>query len=101
MPGSGSANTGAFTYSGALTPFNSNYVLGGGGGTLDISSVLGNSGGTTTLTTALNGTTLGTVSLLNTETYTGITTIAAGTVLNLGAGGALPATNVTDNQRHR
>ena len=77
VPGSG-ATAGTFTYSGTLTPFGTNYNLGGGGGTLTISSTLS---GSNSATIGLLGTPASTVALTGNNTYTNGTTINQGTVL--------------------
>ena len=68
--------TGSYTYSGTLTPAGTTYRLGGGGGTLTVSSVLS---GARSLVVH------GNVVLTGTNTYSGVTTISAGT-LQLGNG---------------
>lgn len=78
---------GSVSYSGVLTPAANTYRLGGGGGTLTVSSNL--------LETATPGTALvvgpvgnsGTVILTGNNTFTGNTTINAGSTLQVGAGG--------------
>ena len=77
VTGSG-ATAGTFTYSGTLTPFGTNYNLGGGGGTLTISSTLS---GSNSATIGLLGTPASTVALTGNNTYTNGTTINQGTVL--------------------
>ena len=71
---------GAFTYSGLLTPNGTTYLLGGGGGTLTVSSVLADvPAGATALDVGLNGTAAGVVILTNVaNTYTGGTTVGGG-----------------------
>jgi fibronectin-binding autotransporter adhesin len=86
---------GASTYSGTMTPANSTYRFGGGGGALTVvpslsgaNSVVANGGGAP-----------GTVILTNANSYSGGTTIAAGT-LQLGDGAALTGSvvgNILDN----
>src|SRR5205823_14593067 len=67
---------GSYTYSGALTPNGTTFRLGGGGGTLTVSSAL--TGGNS-LDAGLNGTSGGTAILANTNnTYTGGTTVGGG-----------------------
>ncbi len=99
IAGSGVLNPGAFTYSGTLTPNGTNYILGGGGGTLTVASALNNVGDG--LVVGLNGTSLGAVILTGTNTYGGVTTISAGTTLQLGnggLGGSIGASaSITDN----
>jgi autotransporter-associated beta strand protein len=85
-PGLGAVSLGAVgnaTFSGTLTPALNTYRLGGGGGTLTVSSVLG---GTASLVVDTNGTTPGTVILTGANTYAGNTAINAGT-LQIGNGG--------------
>lgn len=70
--------TGTSTYSGTLTPNGTTYRLGGGGGTLTVSS---NLTGSNALTVSTNSTTpVGTVILFGTNTYTGATTLSQGTL---------------------
>jgi len=66
--------TGTATYSGTLTPASSTYRLGGGGGTLTVSSVLS---GTRSLVVSGAGST---VILTGANTFSGGTTISFGTV---------------------
>ena len=97
MAGVSLGATGAFTYSGTLTPSGTTYMLGGGGGVLTVSSQLT---GSNSLTVALNGTASSTVILLNaTNAYSGGTTISSGTlqVGNGGSSGTLGTAAVTDN----
>ena len=69
---------GNVTYSGTLGPANDGaYRLGGGGGTLTVTSLLS---GSNRLIVGANGTTPGTVMLPGANTYTGGTTIADGTL---------------------
>jgi autotransporter-associated beta strand protein len=78
--------TGAFTYSGALTPNGTTYRLGGGGGTLTVSSALTGAGNALTVTG--NGTT-GVVAPTNAANeFTGITLNTGGVLLFTGADGA-------------
>jgi fibronectin-binding autotransporter adhesin len=91
--------TGAFTYSGMLTPNGTTYLLGGGGGTLTVSTgLVGSSDG---LTVTLNGTSLGSVILTGANSYGGVTKINLGGILQLGNGGpngGIPnSASVTDN----
>lgn len=82
--------SGAFTYSGTLTPHSSVYRLGGGGGTLTYAGVLG---GDNAL--VVNGAgSAGTVMLPAANTHTGGTTIVSGT-LRLGNAAALGAAGGT------
>jgi autotransporter-associated beta strand protein len=79
---------GSATFSGTLTPFGTTYRLGGGDGTLTVTSVLG---GANSLIIDTNGTAGGTVILTGANTYSGGTTIAGGTLAigadnNLGTG---------------
>ncbi len=76
LPNASFGATGNFTYSGTLTPFGTNYNLGGGGGTLTINSILG---GANTVTIGLNGTAVGGVILVGANTYSLGTNINAGT----------------------
>jgi fibronectin-binding autotransporter adhesin len=76
---------GTQTYSGTLTPSGSTYRLGGGGGTLDVTS---NLTGADSLLVGSTGP--GTVVLSGTNTYGGGTTVASGT-LEVLSPGALPA----------
>jgi fibronectin-binding autotransporter adhesin len=86
--------TGSFTYSGALTPNGQSYRLGGGGGTLTVTSNLGNANAlATNLIVANNGSAVGTV-VLNPSTgntFTGTTTISTGGVIIYDSAGALGA----------
>jgi autotransporter-associated beta strand protein len=77
--------TGTFTYSGTLTPYGNTYRLGGGGGTLTMTTALT---GANSLVMDGNGTTAGTVVLGATNTYTGVTTVNSGT-LQAGAANAI------------
>ena len=79
------------TLSGTLTPKNSTYRVGGGGGELTISSNLGDSGGVTTLEMNTSGSLpAGTILLTGNSSYSGGTTLGAGT-LNINADSALGA----------
>ncbi len=72
---------GAVTYSGTITPYATNFELGGGGGVLTVSSAL--TGATSTLTIGAAGFANGapgTVILTNTNTYGGATAVLAGTL---------------------
>jgi autotransporter-associated beta strand protein len=90
----GTAATGIIINSGAgLTTINSNLVLGGSSQTIQVSNaaglvINGSVGGTIGLTKTGSGQ----LTLAATNTYTGVTTINAGT-LNAGAAGALGATS--------
>jgi autotransporter-associated beta strand protein len=80
---------GTQTYSGALTPSNSTYRLGGGGGTLDVTSNLSGADGL-----VVGSTGPGTVVLSGTNTFSGGTTVTSGTLevanpLALPSGGGL------------
>src|SRR5581483_7191809 len=83
----GAGNQGAATFSGTLLPANNTYRLGGGSGTLFVTSSLADTGPATPAIigdSRINGG--GTVVLLANQTYTGGTTINGGT-LQLGNGG--------------
>ena len=87
ISGSGETLSKAFTYSGMLIPFGTQYILGGGGGTLNVTSTLADAAagstsvlitlnGTTTPTTAVGSPGSATVILANSgNSYTGTTTI--------------------------
>lgn len=77
-------STGVFTYGGSLTPFGNTYRLGGGGGTITVATPL--SGENSLI--AGGGGSGGVVVLPVANTYTGGTTVAAGT-LRLGNAQAL------------
>jgi autotransporter-associated beta strand protein len=79
------AAAGSYTYSGTLTPANSIYRFGGGGGTLTVSSAL--TGASRQL--QVNG--KGAVVLSGANTYQGGTTIDRGGILKFNSG-ALPST---------
>ncbi len=83
---------GSATFSGTLTPFGTTYRLGGGGGTLTVSSVLG---GVNSLIIDTNGTAGGTVILTGANSYSGGTIVNAGTLLLSGAGTLGAATGTT------
>jgi autotransporter-associated beta strand protein len=97
--------TGAFNYSGTITPNGTTYRLGGGGGTLTVSSALTGAGNT--LNAGLGGTTGGTVVLTNAaNSFTGVTLDGGTLQVNaegatgsatspLGAVPAVPTTNIT------
>jgi autotransporter-associated beta strand protein len=87
---------GSATYSGTLTPAGTLYRLGGGGGTLTMASALT---GANDLVVAGNGTTPGTVILAANNTFSGITTISAGTLQigNGGTAGSLGSGDVFNN----
>lgn len=88
---------GLVTFNGSITPNANTYRLGGGGGTLTISSALTDVGGSTSLEVGLNGTPVGTVVLTGANTYTGATTVNAG-VLQYNATASIGSTpNVTVN----
>jgi autotransporter-associated beta strand protein len=76
LTGASLGAVGNVTYTGALTPNGTTYRLGGGGGTLTISSNLGDSGGATSLSKV--GT--NTVILAGANSFTGATTVRAGTL---------------------
>ncbi len=71
--------SGAFTYSGTLTPNGTAYRLGGGGGTLTMANSLVNVSGTTNLDVGVAGVP-GAVVLNAASTYLGTTTINGGTL---------------------
>ena len=88
--GLGNASLGAvgdITYSGTLSAAGGTYRLGGGGGTLRVSTAL--TGGNT-LVVGANGTTAGTVVLTGANTYSGTTTVT-GAVLQAGAANVFAA----------
>ena len=69
------------TYNGTLTPGGGNYRLGGGGGTLTVSSALNNAGAGL----LVNGASASSmVVLIGTHTYAGTTTISGGTLMATG-----------------
>ena len=73
---------GAVTYGGTIYPGSRGYYLGGGGGTLTLTTVLANTGSLQPTPLTINGP--GEVLLRSTPTYTGSTTINSGGVLDLG-----------------
>jgi autotransporter-associated beta strand protein len=84
---------GVVNYAGVFTPFGTNYQLGGGGGVLNITNVLADDLITPAPRNVLigGGGPLGVVTLLGTNTYSGITSIGRGTLraddgVGLGAG---------------
>ncbi|HEX4000413.1 MAG TPA: PA14 domain-containing protein, partial [Pirellulales bacterium] len=81
-------STGAFTYSGTLTPGNNIYSFGGGGGTLTVSSLLTDNNSSNGTDRVLVGQP-GTVVLSNTNnSYSGGTTVSAGAALQVTSDGA-------------
>jgi len=79
------------TLTGSITPQGSTYRLGGGGGTLTVSSVLEDDGGPRNVNIGVNGSLeAGTVRLNGNNTYTGTTTLEEGT-LRVGSANALGA----------
>jgi len=81
--------TAASTYTGTLTPAGTTYRLGGGGSTLTLSSANALSDATGpisrslvvgTVATAASGASSGTVALSNSDSFTGTTTVNAGTL---------------------
>lgn len=72
------------TYSGTLTPANNQYLFGGGGGTLTVSSTLQNNGAV-----VRNLGIRGSVILTGTNTYTGSTAITTGSTLILNDAGSI------------
>ena len=82
LPNASLGAVGAFTYSGTLTPNGTTYRLGGGGGTLTVSS------STLTGMNSLAVTGPGTVALSGTNNYSGATTVNSGT-LQLASASAL------------
>ena len=90
-------SNGVNTYSGTLTPAGNTYYLGGGGGTL----VLANKGALVDSTSAARGLVVnGNVTLAGSNSYSGGTTLDAGTLniagdASLGAVPGNPVTNVT------
>jgi fibronectin-binding autotransporter adhesin len=81
--GAGLGGTGIFTYSGVLTPYGTTYRLGGGGGTLNVSSTLTDSSESEARSLYVGASSGGTVILSGANTYTGGTQINGG-VLALG-----------------
>ena len=73
---------GAVTYGGTIYPGSRGYYLGGGGGTLTLTTVLANTGSLQPTPLTINGP--GEVLLRSTPTYTGSTTINSSGVLDLG-----------------
>jgi fibronectin-binding autotransporter adhesin len=83
------------TYTGTLTPYGTNYLLGGGGGNLTLSNTNALTGNDT-----LQVVGQGTVSLTSTNNLTGITTIGNGGVLavsSLANGGAISSIGSNSN----
>ena len=83
------ALNGTWTNSGVLTPFGDTYRLGGGGGTLVVTTVLTDQVAGATGLLAFGSGTGGTVVLAATNAYTGSTTLAGGT-LSIGSYSNLP-----------
>jgi autotransporter-associated beta strand protein len=80
-------STGDYTLSRAVTPANNTYRFGGGGGNLNVSIVLGNNGSTPRSLVSR-----GNVTLTNSNTYSGTTTVDSGT-LTLSSTGSINSTS--------
>ena len=84
---------GGVTYGGSIEPGTGGYYLGGGGGTLTVTTGLNDQGGPTALT--INGP--GMVVLTVTPSYSGNTTVNTGSVLDLGGNTLTTAATVVIN----
>lgn len=81
LPGMRLGTTGTGTYSGTLTPAGTTFRLGGGGGTLTVSSALTGTG--RSLEVGIKGISVGNVTLSGASTYDGSTTIYGPATLQL------------------
>jgi len=86
LPNASLGATGTYTYSGTLTPNGTTYRLGGGGGTLTVSSALTGGGDSLVVTGP------GTVILSGTNSYGGATTVSSGS-LQFASAAALGSTS--------
>ena len=84
--------------SGTITPATSStYLLGGGGGTLEISSALVDIAGVTNLDVGTNGTARGRIILSGANTFTGTTTVSDGMVLQYASTASMGGGLITVN----